>query len=87
MASGQMAKARADNMRRAYARDWDAFSCWCATLGRPALPASADTLALYLTHLADRGLRHSTKVATKQLAQVRVVLDVHRGPPIAPGTR
>ncbi len=46
--------ARAESTRRAYASDWVHFTDWCTAqsddLGRPyeALPAAAETVALYL---------------------------------------
>jgi len=46
--------------RRAYAADWSDFAAWCAMAGRPSLPASSDTVGLYLVHLGRRGLSVST---------------------------
>ncbi|WP_337826237.1 site-specific integrase [Pseudonocardia sp. UM4_GMWB1] len=43
------------NTRRAYARQWAAFTDWCAAAGRTALPATPQTLAEYVAHLADAG--------------------------------
>ena len=51
--------ARASSTRRAYASDWAHFSTWCAAQidesGQPytALPASAQTVALYLAEHAE----------------------------------
>ncbi|GAA3097582.1 hypothetical protein GCM10017600_88950 [Streptosporangium carneum] len=45
---------------RAYARDWTAFTAWCATRGRPPLPATAETLAEYVTYLAAAPTRKGT---------------------------
>lgn len=51
-------KQRADELRRrnraqstqlCYANDWTHFDDWCKTAGRVALPASAETVALYAT--------------------------------------
>lgn len=36
----------------AYGRDWDDFKDWCAAVGRTALPATAETLTEYATHMA-----------------------------------
>lgn len=46
----------AKNTTRAYARQWAAFEAWCAREGRTALPATAETLAEYVTVLADHGV-------------------------------
>ncbi|TFE54711.1 integrase [Streptomyces sp. ICN441] len=37
--------------RRGYAGDWHRFTTWCESTGRRALPASADTVTEYMTHL------------------------------------
>jgi integrase len=42
----------ASNTQRAYAADWAAFSAWCAARGLDALPATAATVALYLSDMA-----------------------------------
>lgn len=46
----------APNTRGAYARQWAAFTAWCARTGRVSLPATAETLAEYVTVLADHGV-------------------------------
>lgn len=43
------ARGRADNTTRAYASDWRDFEAWCSGARLGWLPASGDTLALYLT--------------------------------------
>jgi len=53
--------AKASNTRRAYAADWADFERWCAIHDLPALPAAPETVALYLTALAEQ-----RKVATLQ---------------------
>jgi len=40
-----------ESTRRAYESDWSAFAAWCAEHGRVALPATAETLTEYVTHL------------------------------------
>jgi len=41
------------NTRRAYEGDWRRFQDWCTRLGQRLLPASPQTVILYVTHLAD----------------------------------
>jgi len=53
--------SRAANTQRAYRADWADFSAWCASHGRPALPATPQTVLLYLTDAAER-----CKVSTLQ---------------------
>jgi integrase len=40
--------------------DWRAFAAWCAGHDLPALPASPDAVALYVTSMAERGSRPAT---------------------------
>lgn len=44
----------------AYARDVRAFVSWCTARALPSLPASTETLTLYLTGLLARGRKIST---------------------------
>jgi len=53
--------SRATNTQRAYRVDWADFSAWCAGHGQPALPATPQTVLLYLTDAAQR-----CKVSTLQ---------------------
>ncbi|MBG0833252.1 tyrosine-type recombinase/integrase [Planomonospora sp. ID67723] len=55
--------------RRAYAGDWNRFTDWCARAGRTALPASAETLAEYVSALADQGKAPAT--ITRAIAGIR----------------
>lgn len=52
--------SRADNTRRAYRADWVDFTTWCGDHQLPSLPAAPETVALYLTHLAEIGRKWST---------------------------
>ena len=52
-------QAKSKNTRRAYASDWDDFARWCQPYGFVPLPARPETVALYLTALAD-ALKPST---------------------------
>jgi site-specific recombinase XerD len=58
--AGLVRVQRSLNTRVGYACDWRRFSAWCASTGRDALPASADTVSLYLTYELERGLRVAT---------------------------
>jgi integrase len=64
-----------ENTALAYRSRWRMFEAWCRDAGRVALPATAQTVAAYLTHLAvDRGLKATT--ADAHLTAIRAV---HRG--------
>ena len=64
-----------ENTALAYRSRWRSFEAWCRDAGRVALPATAQTVAAYLAHLAvDRGLKATT--ADAHLTAIRAV---HRG--------
>jgi site-specific recombinase XerD len=58
---GYAESALADSTRRAYKQAWQEFTLWCEQYGASPLPASPETLAAYLAHLAE-----SLKVSTIQ---------------------
>lgn len=55
-----MGKAKAANTVKAYRSDWKHFTTWCAEQGLESLPATPQTVALYLTALAEAGRKAST---------------------------
>ena len=64
-----------ENTALAYRSRWRSFEAWCARAGRVALPATAQTVAAYLAHLAtERGLK-----ATTVDAHLTAIRAVHRG--------
>ena len=64
-----------ENTALAYQSRWRSFEAWCRDAGRVPLPATAQTVAAYLTSLAvDRGLKATT--ADAHLTAIRAV---HRG--------
>jgi site-specific recombinase XerD len=70
-----IAEAVPANTALAYRSRWRSFEAWCAHAGRVALPATAQTVAAYLTHLAtERGLK-----ATTVDAHLTAIRAVHRG--------
>jgi integrase len=52
--------SRADSTLDVYIKHWNAFTAWCTTHGRVALPSSPQTLLLYLAARADQGVRPAT---------------------------
>jgi site-specific recombinase XerD len=59
--AGEYARAsKADNTLRAYRNDLRDFEEWCTDHRRRSLPATPNTLTLYLTALAEAGARAST---------------------------
>ena len=47
--------ARSENTRRAYASDWNDFRDWCRSRDLSALPATNETVALYIASRAETG--------------------------------
>ena len=54
-AKGYARASKADETRRAYAREWSAFVTWCLESGGPSLPTSPEVLACYVAAMADKG--------------------------------
>lgn len=59
--------AKAPSTLRAYAADWAHFLDWCGSQDRSALPASPETVALYLTALAST---HRPATITRRLTAI-----------------
>jgi integrase len=70
---------RALNTKRAYATGWADFAAWCASAGREALPAAAETLALYVVHC----LGEHKKISTVEQRMAAVVHE-HRAAGLVP---
>jgi len=67
------------NTTLAYTRQWTAFRAWCADQGRTALPATAETLAEYVAHLADTPVRGGKPRSPASIEQaVAAVRTAHR---------
>lgn len=52
--------SKSENTRKAYRHHWDRFENWCRSHRVPPLPASPVTVASYITHLAETGIRPSS---------------------------
>lgn len=55
-----IAHARSPRTVAQYKSQWTLFVRWCEQHGLACLPAAPETLALYVTHLSERGLAMST---------------------------
>nr|MDQ2732101.1 site-specific integrase [Armatimonadota bacterium] len=62
-----ISQSRAANTLRAYRADWADFEGWCTGHGRAALPADAETVALYLS---DRAQSHKTSTLSRRLTGI-----------------
>jgi site-specific recombinase XerD len=52
--------SKSENTLRAYRSDWNDFVSWCKEHQREFIPASDETVSLYITHLADMGFKVGT---------------------------
>lgn len=69
-----MQSSRARNTGKAYGHCWNCFARWCSDAGRRPLPATPETLCLYVTWcLQEKGLR----LATVRL-RLCAIVDGHR---------
>ena len=70
-----------ENTKRAYARQWEQFTAWCSEAGRSPLPATPQTLAEYVSHLAD--LDRAPSTIEQAIASIRTAHRIagHRGQP------
>ncbi len=80
-AQSYVQQSKAPNAWRAYASDWRDFERWCATRDVPALPATLETVALYLTELAER-----CKVSTLQ-RRMSAISQAHQAQGVESPTR
>ena len=54
------AEGKAAATRKAYRRDWNAFTAWCHESGLCSLPARPEAVAVYVSYMAAEGLKPST---------------------------
>ncbi len=55
-----MQAKRSHNTERAYAHSWSQFERWCSRAGRRALPATAETVSLFVAWCLEEGYRLKT---------------------------
>jgi site-specific recombinase XerD len=80
-AADYAAAEKSDATRRAYRSDFEHFKLWCCGdhTRRTPLPASIETAAAYLAHLADSGLKAST--ITRRCAAITYAHRLAGAPP------
>jgi len=61
--------SRAESTKAAYRKDWEDFSRWCKAAELPSMPATPETVAAYLSHLATEGKSAST--LTRRASAIR----------------
>jgi site-specific recombinase XerD len=66
-ASEFMHQSKAANTVRAYRADWAHFTVWCQSQGQASLPATAETVALYVTDLA---ATHKPSTITRRISAI-----------------
>lgn len=69
------------NTQAAYTRQWNTFTAWCTAAGRNPLPATPESLAEYVSHLAD--LDRAPSTIEQAVAAIRTAhrLAGHQGQP------
>ena len=60
-------QSKASNTIRAYRSDWTHFESWCKAHGQLALPATPETVVLYVTDLATT---HRTSTITRRISAI-----------------
>lgn len=78
------AKSHSPRTQKEYNRCWVAFMAWCGKRGRSPLPAGPETLAAYITWMADGGSR-GKPMATSSINQAIaaiVAAHSHAGQPL-----
>ena len=66
-ASEFIQQSKSKNTIRAYRADWDHFTAWCQSHGQSSLPATAETVALYVTDLA---ATHKPATLTRRISAI-----------------
>jgi site-specific recombinase XerD len=66
-AQGYAENSKAPATRRGYASDWKNFTAWCASAGLDSLPARPETVALYISGLAET---HKPATIGRHLASI-----------------
>jgi len=66
-ASEFIQQSKAANTVRAYRSDWTHFQCWCKAHGQLSLPATPETVALYVTDLAST---RKTSTLTRRISAI-----------------
>ena len=59
-ARAYVAAAQSDATRKAYRASWVAFTTWASSNGLVAMPATPETVALYVASLANEGRKAAT---------------------------
>ncbi len=78
-------RRRAPGTLKAYEQDWGHFRDWCQGVGRPALPASEETLELYLTHFS---AVHKLSTLQRRVSGISQTHQAAGHPsPVGPGAR
>jgi len=65
--------SKAPATRRGYQSDWRRFAAWCASAGLDSLPAQPETVAFYISHLAET---HKPATVGRHLASIA---SAHKG--------
>ncbi|MCM3571411.1 site-specific integrase [Neobacillus mesonae] len=70
--------SKSKNTQKSYASDWRHFTEWCEKTNRSPLPASAGTICLYITELADT---HKYSTIKRRLSSINMAHRLKKCPP------
>jgi site-specific recombinase XerD len=79
-ANEYIAASRAQNTTRAYQSDWNGFVLWCESHDQTPLPATPETVALYLTELARTHKPSSIQRKMTSITQAHVAANYTESP-------
>jgi integrase len=67
LAESLISNSKADNTLKAYRSDWSDFALWCGKFGKQPLPATPNTVALYI---ADLSQTHKPATIQRRIASI-----------------
>jgi integrase len=74
-----IAASKSEATKRAYRSDWKDFEAWCGLHGLAALPASAQTVALYISHLSEPAKGEKARAVATITRRLAAINSVHKG--------
>jgi len=81
-----IAASKSEATKSAYRSDWKDFDSWCAANGLVPLPATPQTVALYISHLSQPGKGEKARAVATITRRLAAINSVHKGKGLkAPG--
>jgi len=81
-----IAASKSEATKMAYRSDWKDFDAWCGQHGLASLPATPQTVALYISHLSKPGNGEKPRAVATITRRLAAINSVHKGKGLkAPG--